>query len=369
MRARHPTVMYPRFLALPLLAACLLAQDPPVTTEPSQPPTTVEQSPAEPSFVQLAWPRDRARVVSVVAGRKVTLEDVAQHIEQRHQPRFREYLATVEGQRLLGSDLVAPWVRHHADILALREEARARKLDLETAEPVLSDAVKAGFEGWLAAYTDDLAARGISTELSQQRINRLLADWQMRNGLGAELQGWLDFLTREEAPVGELREFFVDNARAFGGKVTMAHILVQHRDPGTGILLRDDLRAAALARMADVKSRLRPDGSNFAELAKLMSEDARTAPSGGVLSGVERYDQRLPAVLCRTAWALSDGEISDVVESQYGLHLVMRIKFDQQRFMLFTDAAIPTVRQFHHRDLLERTLFGAREKNRIQLLL
>ncbi|MEY4673105.1 MAG: foldase protein PrsA [Planctomycetota bacterium] len=354
------------------LASLALAQDPPAPAAPTPGPAGVLSPPEgaeKPRFVQLVWPRDRDAVVAVVADRKVTLDQVAQHIEERHQPRFREYLATVEGQRLLSSDLVAPWVRQHADIMALREEAKARKLDLETAEPLLAEALKAGFESWLAIYTDDLAAQGVSTELSQQRINRLLSDWQLKNGLGAELQGMLDFLTREEATVAQLREFFVDNARSFGGKVTMAHILVQHRDAGTGILLREDLRAAAFARMADVKARLRPDGSNFPELAKMLSEDTRTAPSGGVLSGVERYDQRLPAVLCRTAWTLRDGEVSDVVESQYGLHVVLRVKFDQQRFMLFTDAAIPMVRLFHHRDLQERTLFGAREKYRVTLQL
>lgn len=364
--------MYPTLFAQLLAACCLLAQDPPAGVEPAPGPAETqhprEQAP-ESRFPQLNWPRDRALTVAVVGDRKLTLADLAQHIEERHQPRFREFLATVEGNRLLASDLLAPWVRQFADIMALREEARSRKLDLDTAEPLLADALKSGFESWLAVYTDDLAARGISTELSQQRVNRLLSDWQMRSGLGAELQGWIDFLTRDEATVGQLREFFVDNARAFGGKVTMAHILVQHRDAGTGLLLRDDLRAAAFARMADVQARLRPDGSNFAEVAKLMSEDTRTAPSGGVLSGVERYDQRLPAILCRTAWALADGQVSDVVESQYGLHVVLRIKFDQQRFMLFTDAAIPTVRMFHHRDLQERTLFGAREKYRVELQL
>src|SRR5690606_31080650 len=162
------------------------------------------------------------------------------------------------------------------------------------------------------------------------RVDSLLADFQLRRGLSSELQGMLDHLEPGEFTRTQLQEFFQANARVFGGRVTIAHILIQHRDAGTGILLAGEAYARATARLADVRARLRPDGANFEEVARGYSDDTRTAKEGGLLNGLARFDDRMPAALCREAWRLRDGEVSDVVETQYGWHLVKRIEFTQQ---------------------------------------
>ena len=90
----------------------------------------------------------------------------------------------------------------------------------------------------------------------------------------------------------------------------------------------------------------------------------------GRLPGVHRFDDRLPATLCRAAWALRDGQVTaDVVESQYGWHFVRRIEFAQQIFILFTDDAIPSIRIVMRRAMQERRLFDARQKAGVRLLL
>ena len=171
-------------------------------------------------------------------------------------------------------------------------------------------------------------------------------------------------------PIGatQLQAFFNANARVFGGQVKVAHILVQHRDGGTGILLADEGFARANDRLADIRARLRPDGSNFEEVAA-RSDDTRTAHEGGLLGPLHRFDDRMPAALCRAAWNLRDGQISDVVESQYGWHIIKRLDFSQQIFMLFTDDAIPSIRQIMRRALQEERLFQARKTANVQLLL
>jgi hypothetical protein len=47
---------------------------------------------------------------------------------------------------------------------------------------------------------------------------------------------------------------------------------------------------------------------------------------------------------------------------------VKRIDFDQQHFLLFTDDAMPTVREQLKRQRQEDLLFQARERHRVQLL-
>ena len=101
----------------------------------------------------------------------------------------------------------------------------------------------------------------------------------------------------------------------------------------------------------------------------MFSDDTRTGKDGGRLEGVYRFDDRLPAALCRAAWTLRDGEVSDVVESQYGWHLVKRIEAIQNLWFLFTDDAIPTIKTIMRRARQEDLLFQAREKAGVRLLL
>ena len=89
-----------------------------------------------------------------------------------------------------------------------------------------------------------------------------------------------------------------------------------------------------------------------------------------MLGALHRFDDRMPATLCRAAWALRDGDISDdVVETQYGYHFIKRLEFNQQIFVLFTDDAIPSIRIVMRRAMQEQRLLGARQRLGVRLLL
>lgn len=355
-------------LALPLAVPAAGQEEQKAPQEPAAPAAPAPTVEA-PHFIVRRYPQDRDAAIAQVGDRMVTLGDLVDHIDAVHYPGFRDLLANrPEFQRMLQSDLIAPWVRQFADLEAL-QQTFATELPEEKLRTAQSAALKDSFQGWLATYVADRKAHGRPTELTQQQVNSLLADFQLRRGIGCEMQGALDLLESGDYTRPQLQQFFTDNARAFGGRVTIAHIMIQHRDGGTGILLGDEGFARATARLADVQARLRPDGSNFEEVARGFSDDTRTAPNGGLLHGVRRFDDRLPAVLCRTAWFLRDGEVSGVVESQYGWHIVKRIDFSQQTFILFTEDAIPSIRQVMLRSRQEDRLFQAREKAKVRLLL
>lgn len=365
-RAIHPL----RFFVLAAgWALPLAAQDPapaPVPAAPEAAPAKAE----EPGFILRRYPRDKDVPVAVVADRPITLGELVLHIEERHHPGFEQALRVrPEIQRMLQSDLLAPWVRHYADLVALKHLTREAGIDKDKLEQKQSAQLKAMFESWLGVYTERRKAVGQSTELSQQLVNRLLADFQLRSGITAELQGFLDLLEPDEYTRGQLQDFFQAYPRYFGGTVSLAHILIHNRDPGTGILLNEAGMAKAAALLADVRARLRPDGSNFDEVARLCSADSKTAAEGGYIGNVHRFDDRLPAPLCRAAWNMRDGEVSDVVESPYGWHILKRIDYDQRVYFLFTEDAMPVIRTITQRSRQEDLLFRARELAKVKLLL
>lgn len=338
---------------------------------PAAPPAAAVKPQVEkPTFVVRRYPQDRDAAIATVGDHSITLGELVDHLDERHHPGFRDALVqNPMVQLMLQSDIVAAWVRQYADIQALKLLTKDMAIDEKKLEEAQSAQLKESFQGYLNNYVEQRRTAGRPTDLKQEQINKMLARYQLENGLAAELQGWLNYLEPDTYNRAQMQEFFNNNARAFGGTVSVAHILIYNRDPGRGILLNDEGLARASTQLADVKARLRADGSNFEEVARLCSADQRTAQQGGLLGNVHRFDDRLPAVLCRAAWELRDGEVSDVVESQYGWHILKRLDFQQQVFILFTDDAIPSIRLVMRRSHQEDILFQAREKASQKLLM
>lgn len=327
----------------------------------------VDAAAQAPEAGELRYPRDKERVIAVVGGDDLTVEQMIQHLDQRHAPGFSEYLATEPGNLYFQAPqrFGADWVRQYADIEALKAEARARGLDLNDADPFLSDALKRMFEVYLQGASP---AQGINPEETRKVLAYRLSRFQQENGMKTEVQGWLDFLVSGEAPDGELRNYMQGNARKFGALVTFSQILIVHRDPVTLRLQEGQARARAWEKVADIKARLKQDGSNFEDVAGRYSEDRKTAQRGGLFRNVSRFDSRLPAILCRTAWQLEDGQWTGPVESAYGLHFVKRITLEQQRFILYSEQTKPIVMDVRRKHLQEDLLYAAREKHGVKLL-
>lgn len=76
---------------------------------------------------------------------------------------------------------------------------------------------------------------------------------------------------------------------------------------------------AARAKIEEIHRRLTTGGEDFAELARLRSEDV-SAAGGGDLGWVQEGE--LVPVLWKTALSLAPGEISPVIESELGFHVV-----------------------------------------------
>lgn len=115
----------------------------------------------------------------------------------------------------------------------------------------------------------------------------------------------------------ELRQFYAQNASRFGTaeERRASHILVK-AEQSASATDRDKARAKAEGLLAEVKK----DPSRFAELAKAQSDDPGSAAKGGDLDFFGRGAMVKPFE--DAAFALKQGEISGLVESDFGYHVI-----------------------------------------------
>lgn len=100
--------------------------------------------------------------------------------------------------------------------------------------------------------------------------------------------------------------------------VTASHILISTKDD-EGKDLDEDKKAEAKAKADEILEKIK-NGEDFATLAKENSADPGSKDNGGEL-GSFGYGQMVP-VFEETAFALEPGEVSEVVESDYGYHII-----------------------------------------------
>jgi peptidyl-prolyl cis-trans isomerase C len=153
-----------------------------------------------------------------------------------------------------------------------------------------------------------LQSEGFSDEQSYRRhVERMLA-----------AKKYLDSVRASNATVGdeELEAYYRDNERrlTFPEQVRVRHILLTWKPMGT----RDD-RQAIRDQMAAILERARA-GEDFALLAREFSDDSATRDGGGD-TGLFHRGQMVPAFE-RVAFSLKPGEISDPVETVFGVHIL-----------------------------------------------
>jgi parvulin-like peptidyl-prolyl isomerase len=114
----------------------------------------------------------------------------------------------------------------------------------------------------------------------------------------------------------EVRRFYDANPEAFDtGERIEAHQIFFLVEPGARVEVRD----AARARAESVLARLRK-GEDFEELARKVSQDPGSAAPGGKLPPFARGQVEQPVELA--AFALKPGQLSDVILSRVGYHII-----------------------------------------------
>lgn len=104
-------------------------------------------------------------------------------------------------------------------------------------------------------------------------------------------------------------------------KIGVKHVLVQYRGAKRAPASATRTREQACLRALEARDALRA-GTDFAEIVKKYSDEAGAATREGSLGSVERAELAPP--FADAAFELHANEFSDVVESDFGFHLIMR---------------------------------------------
>ncbi len=107
-----------------------------------------------------------------------------------------------------------------------------------------------------------------------------------------------------------------------GESIEASHILVGYAGAPRSSATRT--KAEAEAEAARLVGLARAPGADFAALAKEHSEDPGSGPRGGALGAFTR--DRMVKPFSDAAFALDPGQVSGVVESQFGYHVILRTK-------------------------------------------
>jgi len=122
----------------------------------------------------------------------------------------------------------------------------------------------------------------------------------------------------------ELQRYYNENKDRYRvqDRVHVTHILLKTTDKKEDEIKKIEAKAQDILKQAKA-------GKDFAELAKTNSEDTASATKGGDIGWVTR-GQTVPEFE-QKAFSMKPGEISDLVKTQYGYHILKLLEKDSAR--------------------------------------
>lgn len=238
-------------------------------------------------------PPPPAKVAATVNGEAVPLEQVDQFI----RTRFPGVPLTASQLKALRTEVA----NDLADDLLVRQFLRKSGPKVDPAE----------VDRQLAAFADSLKARG-------QTLAGYLKDTHQTEASLRET--WADLVAlqayvRERVPDVELQKYFEAHRDYFDGvEVKAAHVLV--RASGSAVE-----RAIAREKLQALRAEIVNGATDFAAAAKKHSH-CPSAARGGDLGYVPRKGGLQDEAFAKAAFSLKVGEVSGVVETAAGFHLI-----------------------------------------------
>jgi peptidyl-prolyl cis-trans isomerase C len=212
-----------------------------------------------------------------------------------------------------------------------KKQLRQRVLEKMIVEQLLDEKVKAA----KIVITDEETIEQIKEMTSQQQPPLSMEDFKalieasgqsfddiklrIRRGLAYQKLMEAQWAGKINVTEDDAQKYYSENKSKFETpeQVRASHILIKPdtTDPNTD---PNQAKATAKAEAQDLLKQIK-EGADFAELAKANS-DCPSSKQGGDLDFFSR-GQMVPAFE-KAAFALKTGEVSDIVETQFGYHII-----------------------------------------------
>jgi len=247
------------------------------------------------------------KTVATVGGEVILMSEY----ERRAKPVIEEYEKFLTGpdKEIKIKELKEKIIEQMIDERILIQEGKSKKIKVNNKE--IQDGIeeiKKRF-GTEEEYNQELAKQGLSGEKFKEQVKEQLmviklidqeVKAQVVSPTDSEIE---DFYKQNEAEMVEPEQ------------VRVRHILIKV-DENTD-------KSKALKRIREILKEVKKGETSFAELAKKYSEGP-SAPRGGDVGFFIRG--QMVRKFEEVAFALQVGEISDVVETEYGYHIIQCIE-------------------------------------------
>jgi peptidyl-prolyl cis-trans isomerase C len=267
-------------------------------TQAQDAPPAAAQTPAEPEPAKPV-PAQLPEVLARVNGEDVTRAEFEQLIKNMEMSQGREVPAERRNEIFRGAlDQLVTYT-------VLAQEIKARRIAVADAEvDTFVQSVRQRFPNE-DAFKKALGERGMTEQKLRDDARMNMSINQLMEAEAAAIQ---------PATEAESRDFYQKNPKEFEQPeaVRASHILIAaDQNDETA---KTKARAEAEAVLKKARS-----GADFAQLAKQHSSDG-SAQQGGDLDFFERG--RMVPAFDEAAFALQTGQISGVVETQFGYHII-----------------------------------------------
>jgi parvulin-like peptidyl-prolyl isomerase len=209
-----------------------------------------------------------------------------------------------------------------------------------------------------ATAADKAQGKKDADQIIEQTIKRFGSQTEVERQLkavGKTIDGWRTDTTQQMTatavlirvlnaapPEAEIKKYYDDNPKAseMPEMAHVRHILLLTIDPATRAPLSDDQLKAKKKQIDDILKQLR-GGADFAKLAKQYSEDPGSKDDGGDLPPFARASVDPTHAMVQefetAAFSLTNNQISDVITTQYGYHVLQLLEKTPAKKLALTD--------------------------------
>jgi peptidyl-prolyl cis-trans isomerase C len=265
----------------------------------------------------------------------------------------------------MGAQLPAAFVEQY------KKQLRQKILEKIIVEQLLDEEVKAA----KIVITDEETTEKIKEMASQQQPPLSMEDFKalieaygqnfdevklrIKKGLAYQKLMEAQWAGKINITEDDAKKYYSENAKQLE-RVRASHILIKPdtTDPNTD---PNEAKAAALAKAQDLLKQIK-NGADFAELAKANSSCPSSA-KGGDLNFFSR-GQLVPPFE-EAAFALKVGQVSDIVETRIGYHIIKVTDRENDTFKKAKDDILKQLTQIKQAELAEEYIESLKNKANI----